>query len=161
MSSGGLLQKALEQQESQANSDGADLLDKIAMGEGVEGEIPSASGEPDSISFIPSSPKDIDLKKIFLALVIGGLLPTVMMMWFGVYLIPDAIPITIVTPLVTLVSLVGVWIYLGIGLPVQFKIGKIAGGGVAVVPAIIVAISYLSMLLVPIILGFYLLEICP
>ena len=37
MSNGGLLQKALEQQESQANSDGADLLDKIAMREGIQG----------------------------------------------------------------------------------------------------------------------------
>ena len=43
MSNGGLLQKALEQQESQANSDGADLLDKIAMREGIQGEIPSYS----------------------------------------------------------------------------------------------------------------------
>ena len=154
MSNGGLLQKALEQQETQANEDGSDLLDKIAMREGNQGEIPNAEGESESVSFIPSSTKDISMKKIFLALGIGGLLPTVVMMWFGVYLIPDAVPITIVTPLVTLASLVGVWFYLDIGLPVQFKIGKIAGKGVATVPAIIVAISYLSMLLVPIILGF-------
>ena len=64
MSNGGLLQKALEQQESQANSDGADLLDKIAMREGVQGEIPSASGEPDSVSFIPSSPKKPSSPKV-------------------------------------------------------------------------------------------------
>ncbi|MGB1495408.1 MAG: hypothetical protein ACPG8U_02825, partial [Candidatus Thalassarchaeaceae archaeon] len=121
MSNGGLLQKALEQQESQANSDGADLLDKIAMREGVEGEIPDSTGSPDSVSFIssspkkPSSPKDIKIKEIFLALVIGGLLPTVVIMWFGIYIIPDAIPVTVITPLVTLASLVGVWIYLGIG----------------------------------------------
>ena len=159
MSNGGLLQKALEQQESQANSDGADLLDKIAMREGIQGEIPSASGEPDSVSFIPSSPKkpsspkDIKIKEIFLALLIGGLLPTVVIMWFGIYIIPDAIPVTVVTPLVTLASLVGVWIYLGIGLPVQLKIGNIAGQGVAIIPAVIVIISYLSMLLLPLILG--------
>ena len=159
MSNGGLLQKALEQQELQANEDGSDLLDKIAMRDGVQGEIPNAEGGSNSVSFIspssktPSSPKDINMKKIFLALGIGGLLPTVVMMWFGVYLIPDAVPITIVTPLVTLASLVGVWIYLGIGLPVQFKIGKITGQGVAVIPAVIVIISYLSMLLLPLILG--------
>ena len=82
MSNGGLLQKALEQQETQANEDGGDLLDKIAMREGNQGEISNAQGGSDSVSFIPSSPKDIDLKKIFLALGIGGLLPTVVMMWF-------------------------------------------------------------------------------
>ena len=159
MSNGGLLQKALEQQESQANEDGSDLLDKIAMREGVEGEIPDSTGSPDSVSFIPSSPKkpsspkDIKIKEIFLALLIGGLLPTVVIMWFGIYIIPDAIPVTVVTPLVTLASLVGVWIYLGIGLPVQLKIGNIAGQGVAITPAIIVIISYLSMLLLPLILG--------
>ena len=159
MSNGGLLQKALEQQESQVNEDGSDLMDKIAMREGVEGEIPDSAGSPDSVSFIstspkkPSSPKDIKIKEIFLALVIGGLLPTIVIMWFGIYIIPDAIPVTIVTPLVTLASLVGVWIYLGIGLPVQLKIGKIAGQGVAIIPAIIVIISYLSMLLLPLILG--------
>lgn len=159
MSNGGLLQKALEQQESQANSDGADLLDKIAIREGVEGEIPDSTGSPDSVSFIssspkkPSSPKDIKIKEIFLALVIGGLLPTVVIMWFGIYIIPDAIPVTVITPLVTLASLVGVWIYLGIGLPVQLKIGNIAGQGVAIIPAVIVIISYLSMLLLPLILG--------
>lgn len=159
MSNGGLLQKALEQQESQANSDGADLLDKIAKREGVEGEIPDSTGSPDSVSFIsssqkkPSSPKDIKIKEIFLALVIGGLLPTVVIMWFGIYIIPDAIPVTVITPLVTLASLVGVWIYLGIGLPVQLKIGNIAGQGVAIIPAVIVIISYLSMLLLPLILG--------
>ena len=159
MSNGGLLQKALEQQESQANSDGADLLDKIATREGVEGEIPDSTGSPDSVSFIssspkkPSSPKDIKIKEIFLALVIGGLLPTVVIMWFGIYIIPDAIPVTVITPLVTLASLVGVWIYLGIGLPVQLKIGNIAGQGVAIIPAVIVIISYLSMLLLPLILG--------
>ena len=59
-------------------------------------------------------------------------MPTVVIMWFGIYLIPDAIPVTVVTPLVTLASLVGVWFYLGIGLPVQLKIGKIAGQGVAI-----------------------------
>ena len=75
------------------------------------------------------------------------------MMWFGIYIIPDAIPVTVVTPLVTLASLVGVWIYLGIGLPVQLKIGNIAGQGVAIIPAVIVIISYLSMLLLPLILG--------
>ena len=57
MSNGGLLQKALEQQETQANEDGGDLLDKIAMREGVEGEIPDSTGSPDSVSFISSSPK--------------------------------------------------------------------------------------------------------
>ena len=57
MSNGGLLQKALEQQETQANEDGGDLLDKIAMREGVEGEISNSQGGSDSVSFIPSSPK--------------------------------------------------------------------------------------------------------
>ena len=80
-------------------------------------------------------------------------MPTVVIMWFGIYIIPDAIPVTVVTPLVTLASLVGVWIYLGIGLPVQLKIGNIAGQGVAIIPAVIVIISYLSMLLLPLILG--------
>jgi hypothetical protein len=159
MSNGGLLQKALEQQESQKNVDGSELLDKIPMREKGQGEIKNAQVEPSSLSFIPSSEKipssskDISIKKIFLALGIGGLLPTILIMWFGIYLIPNAVPITIVTPLVTLASLFGVWIYLDIGLPVKFKIGKINGSGVAVVPAIIVAISYLSMLLLPIILG--------
>ena len=57
MSNGGLLQKALEQQETQANEDGGDLLDKIAMREGVEGEIPDSTGSPDSVSFIFISKK--------------------------------------------------------------------------------------------------------
>ena len=57
MSNGGLLQKALEQQESQANEDGSDLLDKIAIREGNQGEIPNAEGRSNSVSYIPSSPK--------------------------------------------------------------------------------------------------------
>ena len=163
MSNGGLLQKALEQKESQANVDGSNnLMDNIARREGVVGEIPNAEGGSNSVSFItpssskdPSSPdsKDISLKKIFLVLGIGGLLPTLIMMWFGIYLIPDMIPVTIVTPLVTLASLVGVWLYLDIGLPEAIKVSGISGAGVATVPAIIVAISYLSMLLLPVILG--------
>ncbi len=136
MSNGGLLQKAMEQQESQHNNEDIPV-------------IPIAVVSKDD----KSNSKDISLKKIFLALGIGGLLPTVVMMWFGVYLIPDVVPITLVTPLVTSASLIGVWIYLGIGLPAKIKVGGIVGTGVSVVPAIIVAFSYLSMLLLPVILG--------
>lgn len=136
MSNGGLLQKAMEQQESQNNTEDIPVIPIAAV---------SKDNTPNS--------KDIPIQKIFLALGIGGLLPTVVMMWFGVYLIPDVVPVTLVTPLVTSASLVGVWIYLGIGLPAQIKVGGIVGTGVSVVPAIIVAISYLSMLLLPVILG--------
>ena len=60
MSNGGLLQKALEQKESQANVDGSNnLMDNIARREGVVGEIPNAEGGSNSVSFItPSSSKD-------------------------------------------------------------------------------------------------------
>jgi len=105
MSNGGLLQKAMEQQESQHNNEDIPV-------------IPIAVVSKDDTS----NSKDISLKKIFLALGIGGLLPTVVMMWFGVYLIPDVVPVTLVTPLVTSASLVGVWIYLGIGLPAKIKL---------------------------------------
>ena len=49
MSNGGLLQKALEQKESQVNADGSNnLMDNIARREGVVGEIPNAAGESNS-----------------------------------------------------------------------------------------------------------------
>ncbi|MCP2507663.1 MAG: hypothetical protein NLN64_05165 [Candidatus Thalassarchaeaceae archaeon] len=133
MSDGGLLKKALEQQAlHEANGDIEVIPDAVV---------------PKQVN-INLSKKNIPVKKILSTLAIGGLLPIIVIMWFGIYIIPDLIPITIVTPIVTLASLVGVWLYLDIGLPVNLR-----GQGIATAPALVVAASYLSMLLIPIMLG--------
>jgi hypothetical protein len=142
MSDGGLLQKALEQQEKD-NSGNNELMDaKIPVSSNTQ---KSDGNHTLNIKNMPS------LKKIGLSLALGGLLPLVVIMWFGIYLIPDAFPITIITPLISIISLVSVWVYLGIGLPSNF-----GGSGIHIIPAVIVTTSYLFMLLMPAIMGMLL-----
>jgi len=131
MSSGGLLQKALEQQEI-----GQDDNAKVPL----VGEIHVNDEKP--------SKNEISFSKIALALGIGGLLPIIVVMWFGIYLIPDSFPVNVVIPLVSIVSLIGVWAFLGIGIPNNF-----GGSGINVVPALIVGASYMSMIIFPVLLG--------
>ena len=133
MSTGGLLQKALEQQENNDNSSDVQVSSGI-----LEDAVIPKSTNNDVIS----------IQKIIAALGIGGLLPIIIIMWFGIYIIPDTFPITAILPLVSVISFIVVWIFLGIGTPVSF-----GGPGVKVFPAVIVATSYLSMILLPIILG--------
>ena len=131
MSSGGLLQKALEQQEIEQD-------DNLTVP--LVGEI--------HVNAEKNSKNEISFSKIALALGIGGLLPIIVVMWFGIYLIPDSFPVNVVIPLVSVVSLIGVWVFLGIGLPNNF-----GGSGINVVPALIVGASYMSMIIFPILLG--------
>ncbi|MFQ3322042.1 MAG: hypothetical protein ACI9O1_001147 [Candidatus Thalassarchaeaceae archaeon] len=132
MSSGGLLQKALEQQEiEQGDNAVVPLVGEIH----INAEKISKN---ESISF----------SKIALVLGIGGLLPVIVVMWFGIYLIPDSFPVNVIIPLVSVISLIGVWAFLGIGLPNNF-----GGSGINVVPALIVGASYLSMIIFPVLLG--------
>jgi hypothetical protein len=95
MSDGGLLQKAMEQQET-------------GVAEIVADAVPAAEGAPSSLPF----------SKIASTLAVGAVLPLLLLMWFGIYL--DFIPITILTPLVILGSFVFVWWKLGVGLPSRF-----------------------------------------
>jgi len=118
----GLLQKAFEQQETIAAEAIADPIKP-------EGDAPS-------------------IQKILVTLIIGALMPTLLLAWFGIYLVPDALPITTVVPIVSIISIIGVWFYLGVGLPIS-----VGGAGVSPIPASIVVFSYLSMILLPFILG--------
>ena len=67
-------------------------------------------------------------------------------MWFGIYL--DFIPLSILNPLVLIGSMIIVWRHLRIGLP-----ASAGGNGMNSARAGIVAGTYLSMILIPVILG--------
>mgnify|MGYP002807865156 CR=1 FL=1 len=84
MSDGGLLQKAMEQQET-------------GVAEIVADAVPAAEGGSSSLP----------LSKIASTLVVGVVLPLLLLMWFGIYL--DLIQITILTPLEITGLFVFVW----------------------------------------------------
>ena len=122
MSNGGLLQKAMDQQDD---------------ADGVEATLITAESTPSD---------DMPISKVLSTLAVFALLPMVLLMWFGIYL--DVIPLSILYPLVTIITLVVVWRQLDIGLPAS------AGGtGVHATRAVIVAGAYAVMLASPLILG--------
>ena len=121
MSNGGLLQKAMEAQE-----DNNDVIDM---------DLPI---EPEHSSITPS--------KIISVLGIGVILPLLILMWFGVYI--DIISITILTPLVILMSLVFVWWRLEVGRP-----NFMGGSGINTTPAAVVIVTFIILLGTPTLLS--------
>ena len=67
-------------------------------------------------------------------------------MWFGIYI--DFIPLSILYPLVLISSMAVVWKFLRIGLP-----DSAGGNGINASRAVIVVGTYLTMILIPVILG--------
>ena len=122
MSDGGLLQKAMEQQQP------------------TDSEVVAA------VIAEHSDSDPISLSKVFSTLFVGAILPMALLMWFGIYL--DFIPLSILNPLVLIGSMIIVWRHLRIGLP-----ASAGGNGMNSARAGIVAGTYLSMILIPVILG--------
>ncbi len=122
MSEGGLLQKAMDQQQP-TDSD-------------VISAVIAEDGDSDNIS----------LSKVFKTLLLAAVLPMGILMWFGVYI--DFIPLSILYPVVLIGSMAVVWKFLRIGLP-----ASAGGNGINASRAVIVVATYLTMILIPVILG--------
>ena len=121
MSDGGLLQKAMD---AQTNAD--DLVAAVISE--------------------PPQENSMSATKILSILVIGLLIPMLILMWFGVYI--DVIPITLLSPLVILASLVFVWWKLDVGLP------HIAGGsGINTTRAGVVFVTFIILVGTPTLLS--------
>ena len=121
MSDGGLLQKAMD---AQTNAD--DLVAAVISE--------------------PPQENSMSATKILSILVIGLLIPMLILMWFGVYI--DVIPITLLSPLVILASLVFVWWKLDVGLPF------IAGGsGINTTRAGVVFVTFIILVGTPTLLS--------
>ena len=123
MSDGGLLQKAMEQQET-------------GVAEIVADAVPVAE---EGSSSLP-------LSKIASTLAVGVVLPLLLLMWFGIYL--DFIQITILTPLVIIGSFAFVWWKLGVGTPSRF-----GGTGVESTAAFAIVGTFLILLGTPFLLA--------
>ncbi len=119
MSNGGLLEKAAEQQQAQV----------------LVAEQTSTS---------PLEPSQVGASKIATTILLYGLVPIFIVMWFGVYL--DFIPL--LAPMAVIASFAAVWWKLDVGLPAFAN-----GPGVNAALAGIVAGSYLVLLATPLILG--------
>jgi hypothetical protein len=124
MSDGGLLQKAIEQQSES---------DEVLTG------VVSTSN---SSSATPSDSKPISFIGMMKILFLGAILPFFLLMWFGIYI--DLIPITILTPLVILATLVFVWWKLDVGLPT-----KLGGKGFDLKKLFAVAMTYMILVGTP------------
>ena len=122
MSEGGLLQKAMDQQQP-TDSD-------------VISAVIAEDGDSDNIS----------LSKVFKTLLLAAVLPMGILMWFGIYI--DFIPLSILYPVVLIGSMAVVWKFLRIGLP-----ASAGGNGINASRAVIVVATYLTMILIPVILG--------
>ncbi|MEC7706369.1 MAG: hypothetical protein VX723_00230 [Candidatus Thermoplasmatota archaeon] len=93
-----------------------------------------------------SDSEAIPISKVLSTLAVGAVLPMVILMWFGIYL--DFIPLSLLFPLVCVGSMALVWRHLRIGLPTSA-----GGNGMNAARAGIVVGTYLTMILIPIILG--------
>jgi len=122
MSDGGLLQKAMEQQQPTDSE--------------VVSAVIAEDGESDTVPF----------SKVFTTLFLGAILPMAILMWFGIYL--DFIPLSILYPVVLIGSMAIVWKHLRIGLPTSA-----GGSGMNAARAGIVVVTYLTMILLPVILA--------
>jgi len=89
---------------------------------------------------------NIPLSKVFKTLLLATVLPMGILMWFGVYI--DFIPLSILYPVVLIGSMAVVWKFLRIGLP-----ASAGGNGINASRAVIVVATYLTMILIPVILG--------
>ncbi len=119
MSNGGLLEKAVEQQQTQV------LVAEQASAPPVEANHVGAG-------------------KIATTILLFGLVPIFLVMWFGVYL--DFIPL--LAPVVVIASFAAVWWNLDVGVP-----AFASGSGINAALAGIVSGSYLVLLATPLILG--------
>ena len=81
-------------------------MDQQDDADGVEATLITAESTP---------AEDMPISKVLSTLTVFALLPMVLLMWFGIYL--DVIPLSILYPLVTIITLVVVWRQLDIGLP--------------------------------------------
>lgn len=122
MSEGGLLQKAMDQQQPTDS----DVISAVIAEDGDSDNIP--------------------LSKVFKTLLLAAVLPMGILMWFGIYI--DFIPLSILYPLVLISSMAVVWKFLRIGLP-----DSAGGNGINASRAVIVVGTYLTMVLIPVILG--------
>ena len=112
-------------------------MDQQDDADGVEATLIAADSTPT---------EEMPIPKVLSTLAVFALLPMVLLMWFGIYL--DFIPLSVLYPLVLIVTLVVVWRQLDIGLPTS------AGGtGVHATRAVIVVGAYVVMLASPLILG--------
>jgi|TARA_B110000263_G_scaffold92314_1_gene80693 hypothetical protein len=125
MSDGGLLQKATNQRSNGESSS-----------ESVAATIIPVSSEIDNSSF----------KEIAITLSYGAIAPFFIVMWFGIYL--DFISLTVLSPLVMILSLSFVWWKLNLGLP------AFAGGnGLDIKKSFAIFSTYILLLGIPFLLA--------